>query len=112
MTWATAFLLTQLIEMPLYVLAQRHAAAPRRWAIAFGASALTHPIAWYVFPLVPRLWGCTASTQCWAEQLILAEAFAVGVEAVWLREFRIRYAFGWSIGANALSLGLGALIAW
>jgi hypothetical protein len=112
MTWASAFLLTQLIEMPVYALAQPGIPAPRRWAVAFGSSALTHPVAWFVFPLVPRLWGCTASSRCWVEQLILAEAFAVAVEAAWLRGCGVRRAFGWSLGANALSLGLGALFAW
>jgi hypothetical protein len=48
--WLTAFLLTQAIEIPLYLWAGRRVPAGRRIAAAAGASALTHPLLWLCFP--------------------------------------------------------------
>lgn len=117
MKWLVAFLFTQAIELPVWLWALRRgprrpgpgaSARPGRLgavAIALGASALTHPIVWFVFPpLQPRLgyWPMVA----------LAEVFAVVVEALYMRAEGVRYALGWSLAANAASFGLGIAILW
>ncbi len=108
--WLKAFLFGQAIEVPIYVLALRR--APQRrgdspWRlfwIAFGATALTHPVVWWVFPylVVGPYWLLG----------VLAESFAVAVEAVYIYAFGVRgplWALLVSILANGLSCGLGLL---
>ena len=119
--WLDAFAFTQVVEVPVYVLAMRHAlgAGRARWPrtpeiqilVAFGASAITHPMVWYVIPRVA--WGS------YAGYVIAAETFAVLVEAFYFRSLHIvfsRRAFVWALVANALSAGLGsacrALFGW
>jgi hypothetical protein len=92
--WLQAFVFTQLVEVPIY-----RRALGGRTAVAFGASALTHPVVWFVFPRL-GLGGYAAS-------LVGAELFAVLVEAAWLRAFGLRRALAWSAAANAASLALG-----
>ena len=114
MTWLGAFCLTQAIELPVYLAAQRGAerSRARALAVAFAASALTHPVVWYLFPLLPRTWGCVASTRCWYQQFVLAELFAVLVEAAWLQRRGVRRPLLWSLLANGLSVTVGALLFW
>ena len=115
MSWLAAFVFTQAIEVPIYALAQRAihpsndgVASPAtgasvwawRLALAFGASALTHPIVWFVLPPTAQwlgYWGYVA----------LAEAFAVLAEAAYFRALGVPRALAWSLGANAASAGLG-----
>ena len=96
--WLLAFLFTQAIEVPLYLRALR--TSPHRLLIAFGASTLTHPVVWFVFPRVPL---------AYAPMVALAELFAVLTEAWWLHLFGLRRAWRWSLAANMTSLGLGLL---
>ena len=112
--WLWAFLFTQAVEVPLYTLALRPpawlrarigtpAAAPpllTALALAFAASLITHPFVWFAFPLLPAPYEV---------QVVCAEAFAVLVEAGWLRAFGLRHALVWSLLANGASLGLGLL---
>lgn len=113
--WFRAFLFTQVVEVPVYVLAMRHAqrtgwserprGLPLQLLVAFGASAITHPAVWYLIPAVadPR--------RSYAEYVVLAETFAVVVEAFYFYSGHIAWlgrAFVWSLLANALSAGLGA----
>jgi hypothetical protein len=114
-TWLAAFAFTQCIEVPIYMRAMRG-----RPAVAFGASAITHPIVWFV---VPRLWvqlylALIASSTVfvirapalrYAAMVLLAECFAVVIEALYLRAFEIRRAFAWSLFANGASVTLGLL---
>jgi hypothetical protein len=117
LSWFQAFCFTQGIEIPIYLLAWRVA---HRWrpglvrgvGVAFVASLMTHPFVWAVFPLVPRAWGCVGSIRCWQESVVLAEIFAVVVEAVWLGRQGVRQAWAWSLVANGASFGLGALLHW
>lgn len=114
MRWLEAFLFTQLVELPIWYLAlrrgPRRAGSPRPSAraailVGLGASALTHPIVWFAFPaLTPRVgyWPMIAA----------AEAFAVGVEALYARAEGVRWSLGWSLAANGASFGGGALILW
>ena len=92
--WLLAFAFTQVVEVPIY-----RRALGGRTLVAFGASALTHPIVWFVFPELP-LPGYVA-------MVVAAETFAWLVEAAWLRAFGLERALAWSAIANAASLGLG-----
>ncbi|MCA9493541.1 MAG: hypothetical protein KC621_26600 [Myxococcales bacterium] len=106
MTWGTAFLLTQLVEMPIYAIGTRDSelSVPWRVAVAFGASALTHPIVWFVLrDLLEQRLGF------WA-YFAIAETFAVLVEALYLRWFEIRRALLWSLVANGTSASVGLLL--
>jgi hypothetical protein len=70
----------------------------QRLALAFGASAITHPFVWFLFPrLVEDYWTMVA----------LAETFAVVVEAVWLWRFGLKRAILWTLLANGTSVGIG-----
>lgn len=96
--WFSAFFFTQCVEMPIYA-----KLAKTGWFPAFGASALTHPIVWFV---IPALWG---DHDYWS-MVAVAEAFAVIAEALYLRfGFKVKRALAWSLLANASSLGLGLL---
>lgn len=99
--WMAAFALTQLVETPIYAraLADGRRRWPRRLALGFGASALTHPI---VFFGLPRLFPGDYWTGVFA-----AEAFAVAVEAAYLGRLGVERAIPWSILANGASVAVG-----
>lgn len=96
--WLARFLFTQLVEVPIYTYALRG-----RALVAFGASAITHPIVFFVFP---RLWP----GGYWS-MIAAAEAFAVIVEAIYLHGFKLKRAFFWSLVSNAASYSLARLSA-
>jgi len=111
--WLAAFLFTELVETPIYVRALRddregrrageaaQAGRGRAIATAFAASALTHPIVWFVMPeLIPGDYMIMVA---------VAELFAVVVEAAWLWAFGLRRALLWALFANAASVCLGLL---
>lgn len=95
--WLVAFLFTQMVEVPVY---------SRGLGVslpsAFGASAITHPILWFVvFPYLPLpyLW-----------LIVVGEAFAFLVEAAYFAYLlRRRRALLWSALANAASFATGML---
>jgi hypothetical protein len=92
--WLVGFVFTQAVEMPLYV------SATASWRVAFFASALTHPVVWFLFPLLPlAYWPMVA----------LAELFAVLAEAWWLRAHGVSRALLWSLAANGASATVGLL---
>ncbi len=101
--WTVAFAITQLVEVPIYLRAQR------RFGVAFGASAITHPLVWFV---VPAFWHGGS----YVGMVLVAEVFAVVTEALWLRRFGVRHALAWSLVANAASVAVGlslrALTGW
>ncbi|MRG90859.1 hypothetical protein [Polyangium spumosum] len=112
--YGVAFVLTQVIEVPIY---QR--ALGVRPRVAFGASAITHPIVWFVLPAVWR-WMYVAAIQMdrrfvlgelgyYLGYGVLAEGFAVAVEAAyfWRAGITAKRAFGWALVANAVSSLLG-----
>lgn len=121
--WMSAFLFTQAVEVPLYVLAIRralregHAARPRRLslqiALAFGASAVTHPVVWFVIPrLAPSF---TDPGAAYVEYVARAEAFAFVVEAYYFASFhvvRMRRALLWSLLVNGASASAGFASRW
>lgn len=92
--WLVAFAATQAVEVPIYLLALRGRPWRQRLWVAFMASAITHPIAWslglVLHPFVVHV--------------IVAETFAVGVEALWLRVYAVPKAFWWALTANAASV--------
>ena len=120
--WEAIFLFTQAVEVPLLVLVLRRELTPkpsiaRAAVIGFGATALTHPVVTFAIPRV------TAGLFDWMAQrgmgvvwsgafrwVVLAaccEGFAVGMEAVYLRAFRLRRALLWSLAVNFASASLG-----
>ena|SRR5579871_6263829 len=112
--WVDAYAFTQVIEVPIWAYALRvHRRGPQRWPVStcavvgFGASAITHPFVWFVFPYAVR--------DYWT-MVILAEAFAVGVEAAYTGLLGLRRAILWSLVANGTSVLLGfasrALFEW
>ena len=113
--FALAFGLTQIIEVPIYTRGTRV-----RPIVAFGASAITHPVVWFVMPRLAdaiyawmSLRGVAIVHRAAFRTLgfaLLAEGFAVGVEAMYLRAFKVRRALVWSLLANGASAGLGYLL--
>jgi hypothetical protein len=99
--WLLAFVLTQAVECPIYARVQR---PPRRWLKAFGASALTHPLLWFVLPC---LWpgGYLA-------MVVAGETMVVTIEGLYLAALGVRRFWLWSPLANAASLTLGLFIQW
>ncbi len=106
MTWLQAFLLTQALEVPFYLLGMRGTplSAPLRVAVAFGASALTHPIVWFVLP------GLLAPALGWWGYFVVAETFAVVTEWWYLRSFEVPHPLRWSLVANGVSMTTGLLL--
>ena len=95
--WLIAFLFTQMVEVPIYSRGLRVGVLP-----AFGASAITHPVLWFViFPHLPLpyLW-----------LVVVGETFAFLAEAAYFAFlFRRRRALLWSALANGASFGVGML---
>jgi hypothetical protein len=96
--WLVAFAFTQAFEVPLYL------RATDSWRIAFLASALTHPIVWFIFPLLMNhgvaYWPMVGA----------AEVFAVVAEAWWLFVNGVPRALLWSFLANSASAVGGLLL--
>jgi hypothetical protein len=110
--WLWAFLFTQAVEIPLYVaMLRREARAGRARGelglgdlvgLGFGASAITHPIVWFVIPQIPY-------DSYWA-MVGRAELFAVVAEGIYLYALCLSHlgrALSASLLANAASFGLG-----
>ncbi|MEZ4315722.1 MAG: hypothetical protein R3F14_47505, partial [Polyangiaceae bacterium] len=97
--------------------ASERAREVRRWGwrvgVAFGASAITHPVVWFAMPTLaiallrvaawtgPFEFSPELSTTIYG---LLAEGFAVTVEALYLRAFGVRRPLLWSVIANASSV--------
>src|SRR5688572_7812729 len=111
--WFGAFVFTQLFECPIYLdgLRRHPASLPRRAAVAFGASALTHPIVWFVIPRFVYAVLCDPERHeprtCWIVMLVIAESFAFVAEALYLRAFGMRRPWLYAFAANATSFTLG-----
>ena len=99
--WLQAFLLTEMIEVPIYSLALQSFGWPVRLVGAFGASLLTHPLVW---------WSITSfgSEHYWA-MIAISEAGAVVAEWFYLRLLGVPRAFNWSLIANGSSYTLGLI---
>lgn len=93
--WLVGFAFTQAVEVPLYL------RVTSSWRVAFLASGLTHPVVWFLFPLLPLSYWPMAA---------LAEVFAVVAEALWLRAHGVSRALLWSVVANGASATVGLLL--
>jgi hypothetical protein len=95
--WLAAFLFTQVVEVqvPIYGYALRG-----RALVAFGASALTHPIVWFV---IPRVWHGGG----YLGLVAVSEAFAILAEAFYMKKAGLAHPLRWSIAANLASSSLG-----
>jgi hypothetical protein len=93
--WVAGFAFTQAIEVPLYL------RLTGSWRVSFLASALTHPLVWFVFPLLPLPY--------WT-MLGFAETFAVVVEGAWLRWNGVDRSYFVSLLVNATSFTVGLLL--
>ncbi len=114
MKWLEAFLFTQAVEIPIWMLAlcrMRPSSLRERPSvlaallIAFGASAITHPVVWFGFARLTPAIGYWPMVCC-------AEVFAVAIEAIYMRAEGMKHFVWWSIAANGASFGLGVLILW
>lgn len=102
--WALAFVLTQLVEVPILAAWLRAKPLRERLLLAFGASALTHPILWLV--LRPLLLPTSM-----VAYVVVGEAFATLVEAWYLRRFGgLEHALLASVSSNAASWTVGRLL--
>ena len=96
--WLIAFVFTQLVEVPIY-----STALPCRPLVAFGASAITHPIVWFV--ICGSWWEAP-----WTAKVVTAELFAWLAETIYFAVvFRKRRAWLWAFVAHAASFGAGRL---
>lgn len=101
--WLGAFLLTQIIEVPIYCWMARTLTGTWRALYALGASTITHPLIWFCLP-----W----QTGPYVPLLIAVEAFAVVVEAFWGRVWRVPSFWKAALLANATSFGVGMGVRW
>ena len=100
--WLSAYLLTQSVEIPIYVMATRGRPWRARLVIAAAASQLTHPMVWFVIPAIP--WPS------YDAYFLGAEGFAVLAEAFLLWGIGARSPLLWSLAANAGSVAVGSLL--
>lgn len=99
--WLGAFLLTQAVEVPVYLAFASSLPWPRRFLYAFGASAITHPILWFCLP-----WASAP----YVLLLVVAEILVVMVEMLWGRWLGVRRAVAASWVANLMSLAVGLAV--
>ena len=107
--WLRAFLLTLLLEIPVFVLFVRGRVPMLRAALAGAAgTCLTHPLLWLVWPYL--------NPDHYASNLAIAEVIIAMVETVTFHAIVWRVKLGRSAAAsftaNALSTGIGLLIYW
>ncbi len=101
--WSGAFLVTQLVEVPIYLCLATMLRLPKRFIYGAGASTITHPIIWFCLP-----WASGPYVML----ILIAEAFAVIVEALWGRWWGVRSPWRVSFLANASSFSAGLVLRW
>jgi hypothetical protein len=96
--WLRSFIFTELVEVPIYA----RAFGCSLW-VAAGASALTHPIVWFVF--FSSAWQASYLTRACCSEL-----FAFLAEAAYFHyAFHKKRALLWSAVANFASFSLGMI---
>ena len=107
MTWIMAFTLTQVIEITVGMLFWRdkEVSSLRKISILFGASLITHPMVWFVFPQIRDEGGFS-----YGEYLLMAESYAYGVEALYYYAFRVQRPILLSVIANTCSFLTGVML--
>ena len=105
--WTFAFLVTLSIEGIIYIACPlsswRRRSHTTKMRDCFLIHCFTHPMVFFVFA-----WCFGANTLTY---LTSAEAFAIGVEGLWLACRGYRYAFVMSVAANLASWLLGGPLA-
>ena len=101
--WLSAFLLTQLVEMPIWLAAARRLGWKRAFLIAFGTSALTHPLLWFAIP-----WDRWP----YEPTVIGAEIAVVIVETLFAGALGLKRPWLWALIANGASIAAGTLTRW
>jgi hypothetical protein len=101
--WWQAFLLTQWVEIPVYLYAGRLLPGANRILLAVGASSVTHPIVWFAFPWQEWPYLPTA---------MAAECFAIVTEALLCYLAGIKRPILWSLLANGSSVAIGVALRW
>jgi hypothetical protein len=97
--WAVAFAFTEIVEVPIY-----RRILDAKLIEAFGASAITHPVLWFVY--VPLVRGHLS----YAAYAALGETLVVLVEAAYFAfAFKRKRALVASLAANSASFALGLL---
>lgn len=130
MAWLGAFVLTQLVEAPLYAWClRRWSTSPtsERVVLALLPSALTHPLLWLGFPTLREHLSYGAAVGLAETLVVVVEALAIvpfldaapssrRVGRVALASGAAVVAFGAAVVANALSVAVGfasrALFDW
>lgn len=107
MTWIMAFTLTQVIEITAGLLfwKDREVSVFRKIGILFGASLITHPMVWFIFPQIREEGGYS-----YGEYLLMAESYAYSVEALYYYAFRIKHPIWLSVIANSCSFLTGVIL--
>ncbi|MEZ4380740.1 MAG: hypothetical protein R3A79_05305 [Nannocystaceae bacterium] len=100
--WLEAYLLTQAVEMPIYIAALRGRPWRLRVVVAAALSTMTHPMVWFVIPAIR--WPS------YEAYFLGAEGFAVLAEALLLWAVGARSPLLWSLAANAGSVAVGSLL--
>jgi len=77
----------------------------RKISIVFGASLITHPMVWFVFPQIRDEGGFS-----YGEYLLMAESYAYGVEALYYYAFRVQHPILLSVIANTCSFLTGVML--
>jgi hypothetical protein len=77
--WLSAFLLTNILELPVYGLVLRKHLAPpwRAWALTLFVNVCTHPAFWYLFPYFDAGEPFVTPYVGW---VLIAEACVIAVE--------------------------------
>jgi hypothetical protein len=98
--WLDAFFLTQLVEAPLYAWLAFSSRRPvPRLGLSLLPSAVTHPLVFLLFPLLPLTYEV---------HLLAAETFAVLAEGLILRRCGVPRPFAISLLCNAASVLVGS----
>jgi hypothetical protein len=103
--WLDAFLLTQLIEIPIYLWLLRPAQIWKRGLLGFAATAVTHPVVWFALHRLASDLGLS-----YLVYVAAAECYAVAVEGLLLWTFKQKNAWRVALIANMASFGIGLLL--
>lgn len=112
LNWIPALLATVVLEAPFWMWARRGAARAVDVVHVVTPSLVTHPVVWFVSPVVVVVVPmCQPDPMaCYPAQIAIAELFAIAVEAAWwqsLSNDRWRRAIGISVAANGFSVAAG-----
>ncbi len=102
--WMLGFAFTQCLEIPIYLWGLRHLPLRQRFFVAFGASAITHPLVWFAVP-----WYMPGAATRWV-LFFAVEGAVVGVEGYYLKQWGRTRPWHWALLANAVSAATGEVM--